>query len=208
MCAGARSRMRWTRCLSSASSGMSRTGTCGRPAGVPEYRSGPPDTCAHGGVRWCLFAADDHAAGSRIFGQPVRLYLFRAGRAHARVWLVFPLVGLLYVDQADLLKHAKAARSLRVLLPDRFSCRLGFFLSIVPPPAERGACSLAHCRLRSHRHARNRSAGIWLANVNARIRAACPRRAALLHEQSRRPSANPRSLRCVTPPCRGSAGCE
>ncbi len=40
---------------------------------------------------------------------PVRRKLFRAGHAHAGVWLIFALVGLLYVDQADLgdgLAHA------------------------------------------------------------------------------------------------------
>ena len=32
----------------------------------------------------------------------VRRPLFRAGHAHAGVWIIFALVGLLYVDQADL----------------------------------------------------------------------------------------------------------
>jgi hypothetical protein len=67
---------------------------------------------------------------------PVRRYLFRAGHAHAGVWLIFALVGLLYVDQADLsnvlknlVRWAFAAGPL--LMP------LGFFLSIIPPRAER-----------------------------------------------------------------------
>jgi hypothetical protein len=32
----------------------------------------------------------------------VRRHLFRAGHAHAGVWIVFALVGPLYVDQTDL----------------------------------------------------------------------------------------------------------
>jgi hypothetical protein len=67
---------------------------------------------------------------------PVRRYLFRAGHAHAGVWLVFALVGLLYVDQAEL------SNTLRQLVRWGFAAGpilmpLGFFLSIVPPRAER-----------------------------------------------------------------------
>jgi hypothetical protein len=67
---------------------------------------------------------------------PVRRYLFRAGHAHAGVWLIFALVGMLYVDQADL------SNTLRQLVRWGFAAApilmpLGFFLSIVPPRAER-----------------------------------------------------------------------
>jgi hypothetical protein len=67
---------------------------------------------------------------------PVRRYLFRAGHAHAGVWLVFALVGLLYVDQADLSDTLKqfvrwGFAAGPILMP------LGFFLSIISPRAER-----------------------------------------------------------------------
>jgi hypothetical protein len=67
---------------------------------------------------------------------PVRRYLFRAGHAHAGVWLIFALVGLLYVDQADLSNTLKqfvrwGFAAGPILMP------LGFFLSIIPPRAER-----------------------------------------------------------------------
>jgi hypothetical protein len=67
---------------------------------------------------------------------PIRRYLFRAGHAHAGVWLVFALVGLLYVDQADLSDTLKqfvrwGFAAGPILMP------LGFFLSIVAPRAQR-----------------------------------------------------------------------
>jgi hypothetical protein len=67
---------------------------------------------------------------------PVRRNLFRAGHAHAGVWIIFALVGMLYVDQADLAGSVKAIVRLGfaaapILMP------LGFFLSILPPRADR-----------------------------------------------------------------------
>jgi hypothetical protein len=67
---------------------------------------------------------------------PVRRYLFRAGHAHAGVWLIFALVGMLYVDQAELSNTIKQLVRWGfavgpILMP------LGFFLSIVPPRAQR-----------------------------------------------------------------------
>jgi hypothetical protein len=67
---------------------------------------------------------------------PVRRYLFRAGHAHAGVWLIFALVGMLYVDQAELSNTIKQLvrwgfAAGPILMP------LGFFLSIVPPRAQR-----------------------------------------------------------------------
>jgi len=67
---------------------------------------------------------------------PLRRYLFRAGHAHAGVWIIFALVGLLYVDQADLSNALKAVVRLGfaaapILMP------LGFFLSVVSPRADR-----------------------------------------------------------------------
>ena len=67
---------------------------------------------------------------------PVRRYQFRAGHAHAGVWIVFALVGLLYVDQADLPEALKTVvrsgfAAGPILMP------LGFFLSIISPRAQR-----------------------------------------------------------------------
>ena len=67
---------------------------------------------------------------------PVRQNLFRAGHAHAGVLIILALVGLLYVDQADLGDGLKqlvrwCLVAAPVLMP------LGFFLSVVSPRAER-----------------------------------------------------------------------
>ena len=66
----------------------------------------------------------------------VRRNLFRAGHAHAGVWVVLALVALLYVDQADL------PDLLKLIIRICFAAApilmaLGFFLSIIPPRAER-----------------------------------------------------------------------
>ncbi len=66
----------------------------------------------------------------------VRRNLFRAGHAHAGVWIIFALVAMLYVDQADLSDAVKMIVRIcfgaaPILMP------LGFFLSIIPPRAER-----------------------------------------------------------------------
>jgi len=67
---------------------------------------------------------------------PVRRHLFRAGHAHAGVWLILALVALLYVDRANLsdawrnvARYGFAAGP--ILMP------LGFFLSVVSPRATR-----------------------------------------------------------------------
>jgi RsiW-degrading membrane proteinase PrsW (M82 family) len=67
---------------------------------------------------------------------PVRRHLFRAGHAHAGVWIIFALVAMLYVDQANLSDLTKMIVRIcfgaaPILMP------LGFFLSIVPSRAER-----------------------------------------------------------------------
>src|ERR687893_1713510 len=67
---------------------------------------------------------------------PVRRPLFRAGHAHAGVWIIFALVGLLYVDQAALSDTLKTVVRLGfaaapILMP------LGFFLSALPNRTER-----------------------------------------------------------------------
>ena len=67
---------------------------------------------------------------------PVRRHLFRAGHAHAGVWVIFALVALLYVDQANLSDTAKTIVRVGfaagpILTP------LGFFLAVVSPKAEK-----------------------------------------------------------------------
>jgi hypothetical protein len=67
---------------------------------------------------------------------PLRQNLFRAGHAHAGVWIVFALVALLWVDQTDLSEPLKWVVRLAfavapILMP------LGFFLSVTSPEAQR-----------------------------------------------------------------------
>ena len=67
---------------------------------------------------------------------PLRQNMFRAGHAHAGVWLVFALVALLWVDQTDLGEPLKwviriAFVAAPILMP------LGFFLSVTRPDAQR-----------------------------------------------------------------------
>lgn len=83
---------------------------------------------------------------------PARQALFRAGHAHAGVLVLLALVGLLYVDQADLPAGAKAlVRNCLTLAPIFVSA--GFFFSMLSPRSTRpgrlialvylGAASLA-----------------------------------------------------------------
>ena len=76
---------------------------------------------------------------------PLRRGMFRAGHAHAGVWIVLALVAMLYVDQAGLtgavawvVRIAFAAAP--ILMP------LGFFLSVTSPDAEKpnGAIGLVY----------------------------------------------------------------
>ena len=67
---------------------------------------------------------------------PLRQNMFRAGHAHAGVWVVFALVALLWVDQTDLGEPLKwvvrlAFAAAPILMP------LGFFLSVTRPDTER-----------------------------------------------------------------------
>ncbi|MEV1242189.1 hypothetical protein [Nonomuraea sp. NPDC049750] len=63
---------------------------------------------------------------------PVRRSLWRAGHAHAGVLVLFGLVAMLYVDQADLSDGLKSlVRILIVTAP--ILMPLGFFLSVVRP---------------------------------------------------------------------------
>lgn len=66
----------------------------------------------------------------------VRRHMFRAGHAHAGVWVIFALVALLYVDKANLPDTARTIvrwgfAAAPILTP------LGFFLSVVSPKAQR-----------------------------------------------------------------------
>lgn len=63
---------------------------------------------------------------------PVRRGLWRAGHAHAGVLVLFSLVAMLYVDQADLSDGLKSfVRTTIVAAP--ILMPLGFFLSVVRP---------------------------------------------------------------------------
>ena len=63
---------------------------------------------------------------------PVRRSLWRAGHAHAGVLVLFSLVAMLYVDQADLSDGRKGlVRTLIVAAP--ILMPLGFFLSVIRP---------------------------------------------------------------------------
>ena len=63
---------------------------------------------------------------------PVRRGLWRAGHAHAGVLVLFSLVAMLYVDQADLSESVRTlVRLLIVAAP--ILMPLGFFLSVVRP---------------------------------------------------------------------------
>lgn len=67
---------------------------------------------------------------------PIRHNMFRAGHAHAGVWIVLALVALLYVDQTDLSEGLKwVVRAAVAVAP--ILVALGFFLSVLPPTAER-----------------------------------------------------------------------
>jgi hypothetical protein len=73
---------------------------------------------------------------------PVRQSLFRAGHAHAGVWIIFALVGMLYVDQAALSDAVKTVvrygfAAAPILAP------LGFFLSALPNRTERPGPAIA-----------------------------------------------------------------
>ncbi|WP_113702616.1 hypothetical protein [Nonomuraea lactucae] len=84
---------------------------------------------AFGGVSLLSFFMR-HVPG--YLDNPVRRGLWRAGHAHAGVLVLFSLVAMLYVDQADLSDGVKAlVRALIVAAP--ILMPLGFFLSVVRP---------------------------------------------------------------------------
>lgn len=67
---------------------------------------------------------------------PLRQGMFRAGHAHAGVWIVLALVAMLYVDRAGLSNGlASLVRTAFAVAP--ILMPLGFFLSVTSPRAER-----------------------------------------------------------------------
>ena len=67
---------------------------------------------------------------------PLRQGMFRAGHAHAGVWIVLALVAMLYVDRAGLPNGlAWLVRTAFAVAP--ILMPLGFFLSVTSPRAER-----------------------------------------------------------------------
>jgi hypothetical protein len=90
-------------------------------------------TIAYGGVALLGFISRRTPG---YLDNPVRQNLFRAGHAHAGVLVILALVGLLYVDQADLGDGLKQmVRSFLALPP--ILMPIGFFLSVASPRAER-----------------------------------------------------------------------
>ena len=89
-------------------------------------------TIAFGGAR-LLRAIFRREAG--YLDNPVRQNLWRAGHAHAGVLVIFTLVGLLLVDQADL---SSGLRSLvrYTLVAAPILMPLGFFLSVASPRSQ------------------------------------------------------------------------
>lgn len=65
---------------------------------------------------------------------PLRRALFRAGHAHAGVLVIFALVGLLYLDSADLGKPWQTLARVCLVLPP-ILMPAGFFLSVTSPVA-------------------------------------------------------------------------
>ncbi|WP_049570361.1 hypothetical protein [Nonomuraea sp. SBT364] len=86
-------------------------------------------TIAFGGVTLLRFLMRDVPG---YLDNPVRRGLWRAGHAHAGVLVLFSLVAMLYVDQADLSDGWKAlVRTSIVAAP--ILMPLGFFLSVLRP---------------------------------------------------------------------------
>lgn len=88
-------------------------------------------TVMFGGISLLAFLT---SAQPGYIDNPVRQGLWRAGHAHAGVWLVLSLVLLRYVDEADLSPGARRFASLAapiaaILVP------AAFFLSVLSPQA-------------------------------------------------------------------------
>ena len=104
--------------------------------GIDPYRGRVPGARAHRGLRGVSLLGFISRRTPGYLDNPVRQNLFRAGHAHAGVLIILALVGLLYVDQADLGDGLKqlvrwCLAAAPILMP------LGFFLSVASPRAER-----------------------------------------------------------------------
>ncbi|WP_086664361.1 hypothetical protein [Lentzea kentuckyensis] len=66
----------------------------------------------------------------------VRRHMFRAGHAHAGVWVIFALVALLYVDKANLPETARTIVRWGFVIGPILT-PIGFFLSVTSPRAQR-----------------------------------------------------------------------
>ena len=90
-------------------------------------------TIAFGGVRLlrAIWAKEEG-----YLDNPVRQNFWRAGHAHAGVLVILALVGMLYVDQANLSEGLAWIVRLLLVLPP-ILMPLGFFLSVASPQAEK-----------------------------------------------------------------------
>jgi hypothetical protein len=87
-------------------------------------------TVMYGGVTLLLLLVNDPA----YMQNPLRQDLWRAGHAHAGVWLVLALVALRYVDEANLSTALKGL--VRSAIPiAAILAPAGFFLSVLSPDA-------------------------------------------------------------------------
>lgn len=84
----------------------------------------------YGGLSILSLLIDDPA----YMKNPLRQDLWRAGHAHAGVWLILALVALRYVDEANLSDVLK--RLVRISIPvAAILVPAGFFFSVVSPDA-------------------------------------------------------------------------
>jgi hypothetical protein len=87
-------------------------------------------TVAYGGVSILSLLI----GGPEYMANPLRQDLWRAGHAHAGVWLVLALVALRYVDEASLSDALKSF--VRSAIPvAAILAPAGFFLSVLSPDA-------------------------------------------------------------------------
>jgi hypothetical protein len=105
-------------------------------SGIDPHRGHDPGARPHGGLRGRRPARLHLPPHRRYLDNPVLQNRFRAGYAHTGVLIILALVGLLYIDQADLGDGFKQlVRTCLAFAP--ILMPLGFFLSVVSPRAER-----------------------------------------------------------------------
>ena len=106
----------------------------------------PPDVTTTAGVLLITVTAVEFGGLSLLkfigrrdpgyLDNPVRRYLFRAGHAHAGVFVMLALIGLLYLQAAALTPVTKDLVKLGLVLPP-ILMPLGFFLAVASPRSER-----------------------------------------------------------------------